>query len=100
MRQTARLVELAEARGHPVRAPRDPERRGGTVALDVAHGYEVAQYLLSRDVIVDYRPNAGIRVAPHFYTSDDELEAALAAIDEALERGLWRQFAGRRAVVT
>ena len=100
VRQTARLVALAEARGWTVRAPRDPERRAGTVALDVAHGYEVAQYLLSRDVIVDYRPNAGIRVAPHFYTSDDELEAAVAAIDEALERGLWRQFAGQRAVVT
>jgi kynureninase len=100
MRQTARLVALAEARGHPVRAPRDPERRGGTVALDVAHGYEVAQYLLARDIVVDYRPNAGIRVAPHFYTSDDELDAAIAAIDEALATGAWREYAGRRPVVT
>ena len=60
----------------------------------------MTQYLLARDIVVDYRPGAGIRVAPHFYTSDDELEAAVAAIDEALQRGLWQQFAGRRAVVT
>jgi kynureninase len=100
VRQTARLVELAERRGYTVRAPRDPARRGGTVAFDVAHGYEVAQYLLARDVVVDYRPNAGIRVAPHFYTSDEELEAAVAMIDEALETGGWRAYEGRRSVVT
>ena len=100
VRQTARLVELAEARGYTVRAPRDPARRGGTVAFDVAHGYEVAQYLLARDVIVDYRPNAGIRVAPHFYTSDAELEAAVALMDEALETGGWREHERRRSVVT
>jgi kynureninase len=99
-RQTARLVALADARGYPVRAPRDPARRGGTVAFDVPHGYEVAQELLARDIVIDYRPGAGIRVAPHFYTSDEELEAAVAAIDEILAAGAWQRHAGRRAVVT
>ena len=69
VRQTARLIELADARGYPVTAPRDPERRGGTVAFDVPHALEVSQALLAHDVLVDYRPGAGIRVAPHFYTS-------------------------------
>jgi kynureninase len=98
--QTARLLALADARGYPVRAPRDPARRGGTVAFDVPHGYEVAQELLSRDIVIDYRPGAGIRVAPHFYTSDEELDAAVLAIDEILETGAWERHAGRRAVVT
>lgn len=100
MRQTARLVELADARGFAVHAPRDAARRGGTVAFDVPHGYEVAQYLLSRDIVVDYRPGAGIRVAPHFYTRDDELDTAVAAIDEALATEKWRDFSGSRSVVT
>lgn len=100
MRQTARLVELADERGFTVRTPRDPLRRGGTVAVDVAHGYEVAQYLLARDIVVDYRPNAGIRIAPHFYTTDDELEIAIAAIDEALATDGWRDHAARTSVVT
>ena len=100
MRQTARLVELADEHGFAVRSPRDAERRGGTVAVDVAHGYEVAQYLLARDIIVDYRPNAGIRIAPHFYTTDDELEIAIAAIDEALATDGWRDHSVRRSVVT
>lgn len=99
-RQTARLLELADRHGLPVRAPRDADRRGGTVAFDVAHGYEVAQYLLSRDVIVDFRPNAGIRVAPHYYTTDDELDAAVAAMVEALETGAWQRFGARTSEVT
>jgi len=91
-RQTARLMELADARGYAVSAPRDPERRGGTVAFDVPHGYEVAQYLLARKVLVDYRPNAGIRIAPHFYTSDAELDQAVEMIDDAIGTGKWREF--------
>jgi kynureninase len=100
VRQTTRLIELADARGYRVHAPRDPARRGGTVVFDVPHAYEVAQYLLSRDVIVDYRAGAGIRVAPHFYTSDDELERAVGAIDECLATGSWARFGTRASVVT
>jgi len=99
-RQTGRLIALADEHGYTVRAPRDPARRGGTVAFDVPHAYEVAQFLLSRDIIVDFRPNAGIRIAPHFYTSDAELERAVAAVDEALTTGAWQQFRERRSVVT
>jgi kynureninase len=100
LRQTGRLIELADERGFQVHAPRDPECRGGTVAFDVPHAYEVAQYLLSQDVVIDYRPGAGIRIAPHFYTRDDELERAVSTIDEALESDKWRQHEGKRALVT
>jgi len=100
VRQTGRLIELADRRGYPVNAPRAAERRGGTVAFGVPHGYEVAQALLARDILVDYRPDAGIRVAPHFYTTDDELDAVVAAIDQILEREEWRGFAGQQATVT
>ncbi|MCU0618480.1 MAG: aminotransferase class V-fold PLP-dependent enzyme [Gemmatimonadaceae bacterium] len=100
IRQTRRLIELADARGYPVNAPRDDARRGGTVAFDVPHGREVAQALLARDIVIDYRPGAGIRVAPHFFTRDDELDAAVAAIDEILATEAWRPFAAARPVVT
>jgi kynureninase len=100
VRQTSRLIELADARGYRVNAPRDPARRGGTVAVDVPHAYEVAQVLLENDVLVDYRPGAGIRIAPHFYTADEELERAMGLIDETLASGEWRRFEGGRAPVT
>ncbi len=73
-------------------APRDAAHRGGTVAFQVSHAHEVSQYLLARQILVDYRPGAGIRIAPHFYTADSELETAVAAIDEALKTGAWQQF--------
>jgi kynureninase len=92
MRQTARLIELADARGYRITAPRNPEQRAGTVAFDVPHGYEVSEALLANDVLVDYRPNAGIRVAPHFYTSDDELERVVRMIDDLLASGDWRAY--------
>lgn len=97
MRQTARLIELADARGYQVTAPRNPEQRGGTVAFDVPHGYEVSETLLANDVLVDYRPGAGIRVAPHFYTTDEELERVVAMIDDILATGNWQAHGGRGA---
>jgi len=100
MRQTARLIELADMHGYAVNAPRDPARRGGTVAFDVPHGAEVAQALLARNVIIDYRPGAGIRVAPHFYTTDDEVERAVAETASILETGAWKKFEGSRPTVT
>jgi kynureninase len=100
MRQTARLVDLADSHGYAVSAPRDPSKRGGTIAFDVPNGAEVAQALLARDVIIDYRPGAGIRVAPHFYTTDDEVERVVAEAADILESGAWKQFAGSRPKVT
>ncbi len=100
MRQTARLIDLAQARGFAVTAPLDPARRGGTVAFDVPHAYGVAQALLANDVIVDYRPNAGIRVGPHFYTSDVELERAVGMIESILRDEAWKPFEAKRGTVT
>jgi kynureninase len=102
IRQTEWLISAADARGYRVHAPRDAARRGGTVAFDVPHGHEVAQFLLSRNIIVDYRVGAGIRIGPHFYTRDDELDLCIAAIDECIATGAWKQFsqAARSSVVT
>ena len=100
IRQTTRLIDMADARGFTVRAPRDPERRGGTVAVDMPHAYEMSQYLLARDIIVDFRPGAGIRIAPHFYTTDEEVERVMTAIDEALHSGEWKRHERGHAVVT
>jgi kynureninase len=70
------------------------------VAFDVPHAREVAQALLARDVIVDYRPGAGIRVAPHFYTSDSEVESVVAHIDDILAKDAWMRYTDDKLVVT
>ena len=100
LRQTAMLVELADARGYRLTAPRDPARRGGTIAFDVPHAAAVAQALLARDVVIDFRPGAGIRVAPHFYTTDDEVRRVVGEIDDILATEAWKAFADTRPTVT
>jgi kynureninase len=100
LRQTTRLLALADVHGLRCTTPRDPDRRGGTVAVDVEHGYEVSKALKARDIICDYRPGAGIRLSPHFYTRDDELDAAIGAIVEILENNSWKAFTSRTSAVT
>ena len=80
IRQTTRLIELAEEAGFAVNSPKDPAQRGGTVTIDVPNAYEVTQELLRRDFLLDFRPGAGIRVAPHFYTKDEELDQVMQEI--------------------
>jgi kynureninase len=80
IRQTARLLELADESGIRVNTCRDPERRGGVVTFDVPNAKEITRELIRREVLVDYRPQAGIRVAPHFYTTDEELDRTVAEI--------------------
>jgi kynureninase len=84
-RQTAQLIALAEQRGWRVNTPRDPEMRGGTVSIAMPDAAEVCRLLLERDILVDYRPQAGVRMSPHFYTADEELETAMTAVDEILQ---------------
>ena len=83
-KMTARLIALADQRGWRVNAPRDPEQRGGTVAIDMPNAKEVCQELLRRDVLVDYRPRAGVRFSPHFYNTMEEIDRAIATVDEIL----------------
>jgi len=83
-RQTSRLIALSDQRGWRVNTPRDAEMRGGTVSVDMPDSYEVCRELLKRDILVDWRPRAGVRFSPHFYTQDEELEAAIRAVEEIL----------------
>ena len=62
------------------------------MALDVPHGYEVCQTLLAEDIVVDFRPEAGLRVAPHFYNTDDEVRACVRRVREILESRAYERF--------
>ena len=84
-RQTSRLIELALKQGWRVNSPRDAEHRGGTVSIDMPDAEEVCRELLKREILVDYRPKAGVRMAPHFYNKDEELETAITAVDGILK---------------
>jgi kynureninase len=86
LRQTQRLIELADEAGFAVSSCRAERVRGGVVVVDVPNGKEVTRELARREVLVDYRPNAGIRIAPHFYNADDELDRVVREIRSIVER--------------
>jgi kynureninase len=92
---TERLIEGALARGWTVNTPRQPAERGGTVSIDLPHAREVAQELVARNILVDYRPGAGIRLSPHFYNHEDEIDFALSQAEEIVATRAWERRASR-----
>ena len=90
-RQTTLLLELIEEAGFESDTPRDAARRGGTVVVRTPHFEAVAKELNERGIICDYRPEVGLRLGPHFFTTDDELRFAVAQIREILAGGAYER---------
>lgn len=85
-RQTQMLISLAEEVGLKVKSPYDPALRGGAVILDVPNGKDVTAEMIRRQILIDYRPGAGIRIAPHFYTSEDEVRLTISELASIVGR--------------
>jgi kynureninase len=100
LRQTQKLIDLADARGFELRTPRPPDRRGGSVSMRIPHGREVSLELNAEDVVCDFRPESGVRFSPHFYTTDEELDVAFDVVDEVLRTGRWKRQKSRKTIVT
>jgi kynureninase len=98
LRQTALLIELADAAGFEVHSARDPARRGGAVIVNVPESAAVYAELEARGILGDYRPGAGIRLGPHFFSTDDEIRFAIAQIAEILESGAYERHLGAVAL--
>ena len=79
-------MDAAEQRGWRLNTPSDDRERGGSVVIDVPNGDAVTAELLRREIIVDYRPGAGIRIAPHFYSSEADIDRAVSALDDLTAR--------------
>ena len=97
LRMTARILDGARASGWRVNTAENPAERGGTVSLDCPHAFEVCRELLARDILVDYRPLAGIRISPHFYNQEEECDFALSQIEEILKTRAWEKHAIARS---
>ena len=84
-----------------INSPEDPAERGGTLAVDLADdedGAAFVQALAARDVLVDHRPEMGLRVSPHFYTTSEELSAFAEHMSELRSIGGWRAHQNEAAV--
>lgn len=74
LRQTQKIIDLVDGHEFTLNSPRAAEVRGGSVVLDFPGSADVARELNRRSFFCDHRPNAGIRIAPHFYTKDEEID--------------------------
>ena len=81
-----RMIALADEYGFRVGSPREDARRGGTVVLDVPHAEAVCERLLASDVLLDVRPGVGLRLAPHLYTRDDEVDLVMRRVRDEVRR--------------
>jgi kynureninase len=94
LRQTQLLIELADDAGFEVRSPRDAVRRGGTVTVSVPDFPAVHRELTERQILCDFRPDSGIRLGPHYFTTDEELRFAVAQVEEILTTGAHARHVG------
>jgi kynureninase len=76
------VADMALARGLRVNTPLEPERRTGWIGIDFDDSERVCRALIERRVFVDYRPGCGIRVSPHFYTTDAEIDDFFETLDD------------------
>jgi kynureninase len=82
LRLTRRIMDAALRAGYRLNTPTDDRERAGAVIVDVPAAALVSQELLRRDVIIDYRPGAGIRMAPHFYNDEADVDRAMGVLEE------------------
>lgn len=82
-RRTELMVAFALERGWDLKSPREPERRGGSVMIGVPDPERLEAELARRRVFADWRPGV-IRLSPHFFNTDEEVEEALAILSELI----------------
>lgn len=90
LKMTSRMIELADEYEFEVHSPRKAEDRGGTVTVNPPEAQQVSQELIRRNFLVDYRPRAGIRVAPHFYNSLDEVDQIMLEMKSIVQSTVGR----------
>jgi kynureninase len=83
VRLTTKIAEMALDRGYQVNTPLNPAKRTGWIGIDFPEARTAYERLIKRRVFVDYRPGCGIRVSPHYYTADEEIEAFFEALSSA-----------------
>ena len=95
LRQTELLIGLLEARGLEVVSRRATRRGAGEPSSVRVPEFEaVHRELAERQILCDFRPETGIRLGPHFFTTDEELEHAVDQIAEIVETGAYERHLG------
>ncbi|MGW8267361.1 MAG: aminotransferase class V-fold PLP-dependent enzyme [Longimicrobiales bacterium] len=77
---TAQLVKGCEERGFSLTLPGTKAHRSAIVMIRHGDPAGAVAFLAERGVIVDHRPGH-VRVSPHFYNTEEDLQAFLETLD-------------------
>lgn len=80
---TTYLRERLGERGLAVITPREPEKRGGMLCLEVPDAKRVVERLAERGIDIDSRLGAGVRIGPHPCTTFEECDELVDRLVEA-----------------
>lgn len=103
--QTRLIIDKAAERGFILFSPDEDGFRGGSVSLSIPYGYPVKQALEEHGIIIDYRKGVGrepdiIRVGPHFYTRDEEINIFFDTLDEIYSSEEYKNYPDEIKTVT
>ena len=85
-RRTQLMIDFAQERGWTINTPLRLNQRGGSVMIAVEDAKTTAEQLAEEKVFVDWRPVAGLRISPHFFNTDDEINEALNILAGLIQR--------------
>jgi kynureninase len=94
LRLTRLLIDLCDEAGLEVGSPREPERRGGTVLVVTPDHAAVHAELGERGIVCDFRPDAGIRLGPHFFNTEEELRHTVEQLADIVASRAYERHAG------
>jgi kynureninase len=94
LRLTQLLIDLLDDAGLEVASPREAARRGGTVLVRTPDHAAVHKELTEREIICDFRPDAGVRLGPHFFNTEDELRHTVEQLTDIVESRAYERHAG------
>lgn len=75
-----RIIDRSLAAGLTVHSPLAHDQRTGFVAVDFPGSEDASKRLIEERVKLDWRPNCGLRLGPHFFNTEAEVERLMDRI--------------------
>jgi kynureninase len=94
---TDHLIRRADAAGFEVTSRREQAERGASVSVRMPGFEGVHKELAERQVLCDFRPEVGLRLGPHFFNTEEELDFAIGQVEDILATGAHERHLGAAA---
>jgi kynureninase len=95
--QTDLIIRRAKERNYVLFTPEKSSERGGAVSVSLPNAFQIKQALEERRFKVDFRKGKAkepdvIRIGPHFYTQNKEIELFFNETDALYRSGEYKKY--------